>query len=317
MAEANFYAGVPLDRAALLRRDGRALAQRAQDPGSRFLPLWQGRNLIREAEAPKAAFLSGGVLDGLAGEVPQAIFLGLAQDIAHFAVDLSALSEDAARALEPDARFEDLRRVGALMAQAEGALLAYARGIVHWHRRHRFCGVCGSQTESREGGHLRMCANAACRAPHFPRTDPAVIMLVTFGERCLLGRHGDWAPGLYSTLAGFVEPGESLEEAVSREVAEEAGVEVVKVRYHSSQPWPFPASLMLGFIGEAVSESLTLDPHELEDAQWFTREQLAQAKDWFPGSDLAEAGDGCFRLPNRDSISRRLVDDWRLGKTGR
>jgi NAD+ diphosphatase len=149
---------------------------------------------------------------------------------------------------------------------------------------------------------VRRCPNPACGATHFPRTDPAVIMLVVDGERCLLGRQSQWPPGMHSTLAGFVEPGESLERAVAREVREEAGIEIDDVAYHSSQPWPFPSSLMLGFTARATTTELRVDTTELEAARWFE-------KDWL----LAHEDDDAFRLPRRDSIARRLIEDW-LGR---
>ena len=159
------------------------------------------------------------------------------------------------------------------MRGPEAALLAYARGLMYWHRRHRFCGVCGAATDSRGGGHVRRCRNADEPHEHFPRTDPAVIMLVTHddlegrGPAALLGRQSRWPDGMYSTLAGFVEPGESLEEAVAREVREETGVAVADVRYQASQPWPFPSSLMLGFRARAVTTGIDVDQRELQDAR--------------------------------------------------
>src|SRR5262249_4560440 len=154
------------------------------------------------------------------------------------------------------------------------SLLAYARGLMHWHARHGFCGVCGSRTESASAGHVRKCTNPDCGASHFPRTDPAVIMLVHDGDKALLGRQKVWPQGMYSTLAGFVEPGESLEETVRREVYEETGIAVGEVVYHSSQPWPFPASLMIGFHAEARSRTINRVDSELEDAGWFSRAEL-------------------------------------------
>jgi len=186
-----------------------------------------------------------------------------------------------------------------MMGRHQGALLAYARGMLTWHRRHRFCGSCGGATDSAEAGFLRVCRNPECQHHHFPRTDPAVIMLVVDGERCLLGRQARWPAGMYSTLAGFVEPGETLEEAVAREVKEESGVSVRRVRYHSSQPWPFPTSLMLGFYAEAASHDIAVNGDELEDARWFER-------GWLREND----GKNGFFLPRRDSIARRLVNDW-------
>ena len=222
------------------------------------------------------------------------------EDAAHFAVDVSHIDDPASA--EPFAgrgEFVDLRAIGPLLARDEGSIMAYARGLMYWHRRHRYCGVCGSLTESTQGGHVRRCTNADCAVDHFPRTDPAVIMLVTYGDACLLGRQSIWPAGMHSTLAGFVEQGESLEEAVIREIKEESGVDVERPVYHSSQPWPFPSSIMLGFHAEARSQTLVVNTDELETAAWYRREDL-----------LASPEDATFRLPRKDSIARRLVDDW-------
>jgi NAD+ diphosphatase len=200
-------------------------------------------------------------------------------------------------------RFADLRQLGGRLERHEGSLLALARAMVFWHSRHRFCGLCGAPTRSEEAGHMRRCTGDGCKAMHFPRTDPAVIMLVTDGERALLGRNKNFVPGMYSTLAGFVEPGESLEDAVAREVREETAIEVGAVHYHSSQPWPFPANIMLGFYAEATSTAVTVDYGELEDARWFER-------DWL----LSHRDDDSFRMPRLDSIARRLIEDWLAGK---
>ena len=177
--------------------------------------------------------------------------------------------------------------------------MAHARAMVYWHCRHRFCGVCGSPTKSIEGGYQRTCTNAQCSHQHFPRTDPAIIVLVTSGEQCLLGRQPTWPKGMVSTIAGFVEPGESLKDAVIREVREETGVAVNGVLYHSSQPWPFPSSLMLGFSATATSRNIRIDAHELENASWFTRKALHD-----------QLRCGALRLPSPVSISFRLIQDW-------
>jgi NAD+ diphosphatase len=231
------------------------------------------------------------------------IFLGLDGARAYMALDLSGLDvPETHPELAGRGEFRDLREVGPLLGRSEGSILAYARGTVHWHRRHGFCGVCGSVTQSRNGGHVRVCANVDCGAQHFPRTDPAVIMLVhDGGERCVLGRQKIWLPGMHSTLAGFVEPGESLEESVAREIKEEVGLDLdlAQIAYHSSQPWPFPSSLMLGFHARCQYGPLTVDPRELESARWATREELRQSPE-----------DDSFRLPRKDSIARRLIEDW-------
>lgn len=295
----NFYAG-GLDRASHLRKDEAWLAARRRDRSSRFVPVWRGENLIAlpAPEAPRAVLLA---IEAVAAtEIENTHLLGLAEDCAYFVLDLSSHdSPQAALDIDAGAEFMDLRRVGPLLPRREGSLLAYARGLAYWHARHGYCGVCGSPTRSEEAGHLRRCTNPHCATPHFPRTDPAVIMLVHDGERCLLGRQKIWAPGMRSTLAGFVEPGESLEEAVAREVYEETKVTLDRITYHSSQPWPFPASLMLGFHASARSSAIEVDHSELEDAAWYEKDWLRTHQD-----------DESFRLPRRDSIARRLIEDW-------
>ena len=283
-----------------MRKDAAWLDGRLAHATSRFVPVWRGQNLIADYEGaePHGVFLPPEAIDLGARDT---VLLGIETDAAYFAVDLSAMETplDAIKAAPPSA-FIDLRRVGPLLPRQEGSLLAFARGMSYWHSRHRFCGVCGAPTRPEEAGHVRRCTNAACNAVHFPRTDPAVIMLVHVGsERCLLGRQAAWPQGMHSTLAGFVEPGESLEEAVAREVYEETRVEVTSVTYHSSQPWPFPASLMLGFHAAAKTTAITVDTTELEAAQWYERGWL-----------IAHQDDENFRLPRRDSIARRLLEDW-------
>jgi NAD+ diphosphatase len=295
----NFYTG-GLDRASHLRKDPRWLAERLAHPSSRVAPVWRGHNLVagHDGGAPRGVFLAAEALTGLESEH---ILLGIEENCAYFACDLSRLETPLEHLHDATpAEFVDLRRVGPLLPRGEASLLAYARGIVYWHQRHRFCGVCGSATKVEEAGHVRRCTNPHCAQPHFPRTDPAVIMLVhDGGERCLLGRQKAWANGMHSTLAGFVEPGESLEEAVAREVYEETRVTLAEITYHSSQPWPFPASLMLGFHARAASTEVTVDKSELEDARWFERAWI-----------LSHQDDDTFRLPRRDSIARRLLEDW-------
>jgi NAD+ diphosphatase len=304
------YTGAGLDRAGQLRRDDAWIAARLMDPTTRLVPVWRARNLIVQGETPRAIAFSGSDTRAVLSIAEHVSLLGLDDDAAWFAADLSRLDETAAnetalRARVP-AAFMDLRQAGALMDRREGTLLAYARGIVHWHQRHRFCGACGSPTTSRHGGHMRACTNPACGTEHFPRTDPAVIMLVTrparrgvfSSGRCLLARQPHWPKGMYSSLAGFVEPGESLEEAVRREVREETGIVVGQVLYRASQPWPFPSSLMLGFRAVAESESIKIDGHELEDARWFTRDEIARI----------DKGD--LKLSRKDSIARWLIEDW-------
>jgi NAD+ diphosphatase len=297
----NFYASAAVDRLGHLRRDEQWIAQRLADPATRILPVWRTHNLVITGGTPGAAWLSVAQAGHLLGEVREFAFLGFHESIAHFAIEVSHLEDPAPVAsLAEAASFADLRTVGPLLNRDQGALLAYARGMMHWHARHRFCGVCGHPTESREAGHVRRCTNEACGAQHFPRTDPAVIMLVhDGGDRLVLGRQKIWPPGMHSVLAGFVEPGESLEDAVRREVAEEVGITLAEVTYHSSQPWPFPASIMLGFMARATTTDLNPATDEIETARWYTRAELRAS----PENEV-------FRLPRRDSIARRLVDDW-------
>jgi NAD+ diphosphatase len=198
----------------------------------------------------------------------------------------------------PAGRVAGLREAAALLAPGEAGLAAYASALLNWHRAHPHCARCGAPTDVAEAGFLRVCP--ACGAQHHPRTDPVVIMLVTDGDRALLGRQPIWPPGRYSALAGFVEPGESLEEAVSREVMEEAGVAVRSPRYFASQPWPFPSSLMLGFFADHAGGEPRARDGELEDARWFTRAELA----------AAAAGHGDVLLPPPLAIARQLVDRW-------
>jgi NAD+ diphosphatase len=324
MRSPNYYAHPGFERAGLRRRDPDWIRERILDAATVFVPVWRSQNLVVEVAGgePRAAALGIEALAAVFGELAdvdeplargQLVFLGVIDERAHFALDVSAVEAPldmlrspalaAAGIAEAAVRFADLRQLAGRLERRDGALLAFARAMLFWHSRHRFCGLCGSPTRSEEAGHMRRCTDPACHAMHFPRTDPAVIMLVTDGERVLLGRNKNFpVPGMYSTLAGFVEPGESLEDAVAREVREETAIEVGAVHYHSSQPWPFPANIMLGFYAEAVSHDIRVDYGELEDARWFERGWL-----------LSHTDDDAFRLPRRDSIARRLIEDWLAG----
>jgi NAD+ diphosphatase len=297
----NFYSGAGLHRADQQRRDPGWLAERLIDPMSLFLPLWRSQHLVSDDLRPvRLTQEEAGALIASGWDV---VFLGLEAERALFGLALPAQgAPEQHPVLKGRGVFRDLREFGPLLPRDQGSVLAYARGLLHWHERHGFCGVCGSPTLSDHGGHLRKCTNEACGASHFPRTDPAVIMLIHDGAgSCLLGRQASWPPGMHSTLAGFVEPGESLEEAVAREIFEEVGllVDLAEVQYHSSQPWPFPSSIMLGFWAQCRRQALKIDREEIEEADWYTRDQL-----------LASPEDESFRLPRKDSIARRLVEDW-------
>jgi NAD+ diphosphatase len=289
-----WYTGSPLDRASHLREDDTHL----KNPQSRIVPVWRNRNLV-SAEEPVAFFPTVAEAAKLFDQGRYLSMLGLYDDVAHFAVDLSHLEDPYDHpVIEAKGTFEDLRQVGPVLDRNVGAIMAYARGLMTWHGRHLFCGVCGSPTDIVQAGHERVCINADCAAKHFPRTDPAVIMLVTRDDMCLLGRSYRFRGQMYSTLAGFVEPGESLEEAVAREVFEEVGVRVGDCRYLGSQPWPFPASIMLGFHATAETTEITVNKDELQDARWLSRAEL---------EDTESVG---ISLPRRDSIAYRLIQIW-------
>ena len=227
------FAVAGLDRAAHRRREAAWIEARLRDPATRVVRLWRGQIAVEGERDPRAVLHTVAEARALLARAPGPVFLGEAGGRAYFAVEDDASDP-------PPGRYEHLRSVGARLERREAALLAHARAMLLWHRSHRYCAACGHPSESAEAGHLRRCTNPACGAQHFPRLDPAIIVLVTRGESCLLGRQASWPPNTYSTLAGFVEPGESLEDAVRREVFEEAGVRVAAVRYHSSQPWPSP-----------------------------------------------------------------------------
>ncbi len=301
-ARPNVFAAGGFDRAAVLRRDTAWVEERLRDPDTRFAPVWRLKNLFETGDdGPRVRWLGPAEAAPLV-RAGTAVFLGMRGGAAHFAVEVANDDPADAAGLPPGDAFEELRRHGMALDAGEAGMLALARGMMHWHARNRFCGVCGEPTEPRDAGHLRACTAPACGATHFPRTDAAVIVLVEHDGRALLGRQASWAAGQYSTLAGFVEPGESLEDAVAREVEEEAGVKVALVRYHSSQPWPFPASLMVGFTARAASDAISVDHDELDDARWFTREEIR-----------AGVAAGTFRLSSRDSISYRLITEWLEG----
>ena len=295
----NVFAGPYVDRLTPSRRDARAVADALAGPSARIVPVWRSRNLLRRSPQPAACLLELDTSLRARLDPAELILLGDFRGQLAFAAEFR---EEQAPELDPAAEFLDLRLAGGWLDHDEAGLLAYARAMISWRRRHRYCGSCGAPTRAEQAGHVMACSDDACGSSSFPRLDPAVIVLVTDGERALLGRQASWPPGRYSTLAGFVEPGESLEDAVRREVLEETGVELCEPRYHSSQPWPFPSSLMLGFIASAASTRIELGDHELEDARWFTRAEIAS---------------GTPALPTPHSVSYRLIADWYDSGAGR
>jgi len=266
------------------------------------LPLWRSRNLFEiDGNETRVIWLSPGQFTDQDLEWH---FLGYYQNAPLFSLDFSGHSLESLTWLKPNQRFEEVRKFITAIPHEEASLLAYARGMMTWHRNHCFCGKCGSETNIKSNGHERKCSNKDCGKVAYPRVDPAVIVLVehTFEdgiERCLLGRSDRYPAGMYSTLAGFVEPGESLEMTVKREMMEEVGLEVDNIRYVASQPWPFPTSLMLGFHASARHTEVTLDTDEVAEARWFSRVELKK---------LSEAGD--IELSRIDSIARHLITTW-------
>jgi NAD+ diphosphatase len=282
----NIFDHCPIDRAAIKRPDPGWWAGHADKPA---IYVWQGLVAVTGSETPRLALIAPDIVSGTR------LFLGLQQGQPVVAI----LGDSAEPPAIQDAQLVNLREVGLLLPPDEASLAAYALAYAYWHARHKFCGVCGAALETLDAGHRKLCS--ACDAEHFPRTDPAIIVLVTHGDHALLARNHKYPPGRWSTLAGFVEPGESLEAAVRREMLEEVGVTLTHIAYQSSQPWPFPGSLMLGFYAEAKSMDITPDGVEIVDAQWMTREDIRRALQR-PATE--------FSLPNPISISRRLIDEW-------
>jgi NAD+ diphosphatase len=293
----NVLAGAYIERAAHYRKEGDWLDAALAHTDSLFVPLWKSRNAVSKAGDSLASHFLTRDSNSFQSivhriEITRATFLGLKQGRACFAIKID---DDETVPSIDDAEFMDLRSMLDLLPHDDAGLLAYARALITWQDRHRYCGQCGAPTQLVSGGHTARCSNAECANEQFPRIDPAIIVLVTDGEHALLGRQAAWPAGRYSTVAGFVEPGESLEDAVIREVLEETGIEVDAVQYHSSQPWPFPQSLMLGFMAHARHTQIKLNDNELEDARWFTRDDIASGK---------------VQCPPPISISGCLIESW-------
>lgn len=310
IAETVTFGGSGLERAAGLRGDADRIAELWA--AGQVLPIWRGRPLLR-GEGELGWLRPGDAV--LAGVAAEAIFLGLDEDAARFTVDVSAWQPeeptvavpggffDASRQshpqLDPELGFQELRSVMVHLTPREAELVATAKALTEWHRSHGFCAACGAKSEMVHAGWQRTCP--ACNASHFPRTDPVVIMLVTRGNSLLMGRGKGWPERMYSLLAGFIEPGETIEAAVRREVFEESGICCGEVDYLASQPWPFPASLMLGCRAEATSEAITLDPEELEAACWVSREEMLSVM-------AGQHPD--IRTPRKGAIASFLIANW-------
>lgn len=288
----NFFAGAYVDRRTEQREQADWLARSLADPHCRFLLSRGTRQLLFDEPQPRIAFVSGRHPAVAAAEPEHFALLGWFQQRRCVLLFLAPEWQDVE--LPDGAVFQELRPLSPQLDADEAGLLAYARALAVWRARRRYCGACGGPTRPARAGHSLVCADERCAEEYFPRIDPAIIVLVTDGEHALLGRQSTWPAGRYSTIAGFVEPGESLEDAVRREVMEETGIHVLGCRYDSSQPWPFPASLMLGFQALGAPGAVRVG-RELEDARWFSR---------------ADLRDGRIALPPPHSISRRLIEAW-------
>ena len=311
-SESVTFGGSGLDRAAQLRDDPEAIARMLEHPETRVLPVWRGKPCLKAETRAPMWLAPGNLVFEAADEAP--IFLGLDNRTARFARDISNWdpetvpdtigafldpSEQTHPALGTNAVFAELRANMSALDPRSAELVATAKAILGWHETHGFCARCGSPSDISQAGWQRKCP--ACGAAHFPRTDPVVIMLITRGNSVLMGRSHPWPEGMYSLLAGFVEPGESIEAAVRRETFEEAGVRVGEVRYLSSQPWPFPSSLMFGCQGVATSGEIKIDPVEIEDAIWVSREDMV---------DAVTGHHPTLKPARKGSIARFLIENW-------
>ena len=301
----NTFANNPLDRASINRADKAWLEAKWAEPSTRIVPFWQLRPFVvpvkGETASVEAGWVRSGAMDELVLHGGTSVFLGVKNDVAHFALDVSHLADPVDEgALAGLGVFKDLRSVAQEIDPGDAAILAQAKALIDWHSRHAFCAACGAPTSVGDGGYKRACGN--CGDEHFPRTDPVVISLVVRGDRCLLGRGAEWPERFFSAIAGFMEPGESIEEAVAREVEEETSVRVAHVRYLFSQPWPYPSSLMIGCIAEAQSEEIVLKDHELAEARWFDRADIRAV--------LKGQGEHGFFLPPPLAIAHQLLKTW-------
>ncbi len=294
----NRFTAVRLNREVELRDDATWVTETLTKPNTRLVPLWRSRSLLeRSADGTTAIYLSPKDLTE-PDRIQPPTLLGNDGKREYFAVSVTDSQKDDILAVFPDACFADLRRASIDMAAKHAGILAYAKALHYWQHRHAFCGVCGHPNRLRSAGHRMVCSNEECSRESFPRIDPAIIVLVTHKDACLLGRNAKWPPKQFSTLAGFVEPGESLEDAVVREVHEEVQLDLEDIRYVSSQPWPFPASAMCGFYAEAVNRDSGIS-EEVDETRWFTVDSLTTA-----------VLDDKVRLSPTVSIAFRLLADW-------
>ena len=302
------FSEMSLDRASSKRKNASWLKEQLHSNKTEFIPVWQEKFWFNEQQS---LILSAQEIQtrGYLTKDHEIIFLGLEGEKPVFALDFSSLIKESAESLfSSDYHIVDVRRALSLLTSKQIPIFGLVKALSYWHRHHQHCGRCGCKTSSYDGGHMRKCTSDVCGHSNFPRTDPAVIMLVEYQPengpaKCLLAQHHAYSKQVVSTLAGFVDPGETFEEAVVREVQEEAGVKVSQVKYMASQPWPFPSSVMIGFFAQTNDPTINVDNEEIADAQWFTAEQVRTFGNW---GDKSEG----YQLPRKESIARFLIDDW-------
>ncbi len=304
MEEIYCFAGNPLDRVSQRRQDPGWVASLLDDPKSRLLPLHDLKPQVRHASAVALDWQNVGPWRSLVEDGSTLILLGIREERAYFALDASPAGSPP----DGDTVAMDARSVAPMIDGGEAAILAEARSLIDWHARHRFCAQCGTPSIVASGGWVRHCPN--CKAHHFPRVDPVVIMLAVRGERCLLGRGRRRVGTRFSCLAGFMEPAETLEEAVRREILEESNIQIGRVRYLASQPWPFPSNLMMGFLAEALSEEITIDPDEIGEARWFERDEVRAMVERSRSDDPMP---GVVTLPPPLAIGHQIARRWAFG----
>jgi NAD+ diphosphatase len=295
----NTFAGNPLDRAGDFRNTPEWLVEQAANVEALAMAFWAGKPLLEDhPDGPRLAWLDLKHAQKLAPEPHQTLFLGLWKSAPVFAVELEGPMDPAEGPVRGLGAFTEMREAAAVLSGADSAMAGGAKSLFDWHRRHGFCANCGVATRTTAGGWRRVCPS--CEAEHFPRVDPVTIMLPVFEGRCLLGRQAAWPAGRMSALAGFLEPGETIEEACAREIMEEAGLTVTAVRYHSSQPWPFPSQLMIGLIAEVSDDNATPDQTELEAVAWLTKDEARAVL----------AGQHAIKTPPPFAIARTLLQAW-------
>ena len=294
----NIFTASDLDRMVPQRKHHAWIDRLLTDESTKFIVFREDEFLLSNSTPTAPSFLTHQEVENAVTCQKLNVFLGMQDSRAYFASQL-LVPTDVNQAFLKYGEFANLRKYAFKLNRGYASLLSYAKALFHWHQAHAFCSICGSETREDQAGHIRVCSNVSCNVNHFPRTDPAIIASVIHEGRCLFGRQPTWPTNRYSVIAGFVEPGESLEQAVLREVSEETDIRITKVKYHSSQPWPFPGSLMLGFSATAENSEIRLNDGELEDAHWRDVDEVVLGLE-----------QGTFLLPPRLSIAYRLIEDW-------